>query len=413
MLIVLTALALAAPAVAQTAPAPKKEIKDPAEYNSYVGAIQQPDPQAKISGLLDFVQRYPNSAYKEDALEQLMALYQGMNDTPKTMAMANQILQSFPNNIRALALMVYSKRMAAQSGSNPQQNQQDLNDAKQMAERGLAALKTAAKPEGMADADFEKFKGQVAVVFNGATGLWSLQNKNYTDAQEHLRAAVNGNSNDFKDVYPLALAYLSPKPANDVPGLWFAARSVNLAKAAGFPEQNVHAISEFGRKRFIKYHGGEDGWPELLEQTKNTALPPAGFTIPPAPTPAEQAKALADSKDAKQMNFAEWELVLSAGEPPVADKVWNVIKGQTVQFAGKVISATRTTLLIAATVDAIEANQPDVEITMATPLLQRSVPRPGADIEILGVPVSYTPQPFVMKMSKGTIPARRPARHKP
>jgi hypothetical protein len=241
------------------APTPKKEIKDPAEYNSYVGAIQQPDPAAKIAGLQDFIQRYPNSAYKEDALEQLMALYQGMNDGPKTMAMANQIMQSFPNNIRALALVVYSKRIAAQSGQNAQQNQQDLNDAKQLAERGLTALKTAAKPEGMTDADFEKFKGQVATVFNGAAGLWSLQNKSYKDAQEHLRAAVNGNPNDFKDVYPLALAYLSPKPSQDVDGLWFAARSVHLATAAGFPQQNVTAISEFGRKRFIKYHGGEDG----------------------------------------------------------------------------------------------------------------------------------------------------------
>ncbi|MGH9492887.1 MAG: tetratricopeptide repeat protein [Terriglobales bacterium] len=418
MLLALTAIALVLPVwadeqAATTAPpsaAPKKEIKDPAEYNSYVGAIQQQDPQAKISGLLDFAQRYPNSAYKEDALEQLMALYQGLNDGPKTMAMANQILQSFPNNIRALALMVYSKRIAAQSGQNPQQNQQDLADARKMSERGLAALKTAVKPEGMSDADFEKFKSQVAVVFNGAMGLWSLQNKDYRDAQEHLRAAVNTNPNDFKDVYPLALAYLSPKPADDVNGLWFAARSVHLATAAGFPEQNVNAISEFGRKRFIKYHGGEDGWTVLLEQSKNTPLPPPGFTIPPAPTPADQARMLVESKDPKQMNFAEWELVLSAGEPPVADKVWSVIKGQTVQFAGKVISATRTTLLIAATVDAIEQKQPDVEVTMATPLLQRLVPRPGADIEILAVPASYEPQPFVMKMSKGSLRPQAPPR---
>ena len=418
MLIALTALALTLPLradeqAATTAPpstAPKKEIKDPAEYNSYVGAIQQSDPQARISGLLDFVQRYPASAYKEDALEQLMALYQGQNDGPKTMAMANQILQSFPNNIRALALMVYAKRVAAQSGPNPQQNQQDLADARQMSERGLAALKTAVKPEGMADADFEKFKSQVAAVFNGATGLWSLQNKDYRDAQEHLRAAVNTNPNDFKDVYPLALAYLSPKPADSVNGLWFVARAVNLAPAAGFAPQQVAGISQFGRNRFVKYHGGEDGWNELLEQTKNTPLPPAGFTIPAAPTPAEQAKALADSKDPKQMNFAEWELVLGAGEPAVADKVWSVIKGQTVQFAGKVIGATRTTLLIAATVDAIEQNQPDVEVTMATPLLPRLVPRPGTDIEVLAVPASYEPQPFVMKMNKGSLRPQAPPR---
>lgn len=409
-LLVLAAMTLVlAPLGAGQTAAPKKEIKDPAEYNSYVGAIQQPDPQAKISGLLDFVQRYPNSAYKVDALEQLMALYQGVNDAPRTMAMANQILQSFPNNVRALALMVHTKRMAAQSGSNPQQAEQDLAEAKDLAERGLVALKTAVKPEGMPDADYEKFKAQVAVVFNGATGLWSLQNKNYPDAQEHLRAAVNTNPNDFKDVYPLALAYLSAKPADDINGLWFAARAVSLATAAGFPAQNVTAISEFGRKRFIRYHGGEDGWPELLAQTKTTPMPPAGFTIPAAPSLAEQAKALANSKDPKQMNFAEWELVLSAGEPPVADKVWSVIKGQTVQFAGKVISASRTTLRIAATVDAIELNQADVEVTMATPLTARMVPKPGADVEILAVPASYEPDPFVMKMNKGAMPQRRPA----
>ena len=104
------------------------------------------------------MQRYPSSAYKEDALEQLMALYQGTNDGPKTMAMASQILQSFPNNIRALALVVYSKRIAAQSGANAQQNQQDLADAREFSERGLQALRSAVKPEGMADADFEKFK---------------------------------------------------------------------------------------------------------------------------------------------------------------------------------------------------------------------------------------------------------------
>ena len=47
-------------AAAQTQPAasqpqPKKEIKDPAEYNAYVGAVQQKDATAKISGLEAFL----------------------------------------------------------------------------------------------------------------------------------------------------------------------------------------------------------------------------------------------------------------------------------------------------------------------------------------------------------------------
>ena len=62
----------AAPAAAPQ----KKEIKDPAEYNAYVGAVQQTDPAAKVSGLEAFLTQYPNSVMKEDALGYLMAAYQ-------------------------------------------------------------------------------------------------------------------------------------------------------------------------------------------------------------------------------------------------------------------------------------------------------------------------------------------------
>src|SRR5690242_859759 len=64
------------PAAAQPQPQ-KKEIKDPAEYNAYVGAVQQADANAKISGIEAFLAQYPNSVMKEDALELLMGAYQG------------------------------------------------------------------------------------------------------------------------------------------------------------------------------------------------------------------------------------------------------------------------------------------------------------------------------------------------
>ena len=49
----------AAPAQQQPpAPQQKKEIKDPAEYNAYVGAVQQSDAAAKISGLEAFLSQY-------------------------------------------------------------------------------------------------------------------------------------------------------------------------------------------------------------------------------------------------------------------------------------------------------------------------------------------------------------------
>src|SRR6202041_3086012 len=58
-------------------------IKDPAEYNAYVGAVQQKDPTAQISGLEAFMTQYPNSVMKVSALQTLMQDYQQTNNQQK------------------------------------------------------------------------------------------------------------------------------------------------------------------------------------------------------------------------------------------------------------------------------------------------------------------------------------------
>src|SRR5438552_18096655 len=77
------------PQPAQTSPSQpqqqKKETKDPAEYNAYVGAAQQTDPAAKISRLDAFLTQYPNAVMKEDALELLMGTYQQARNQAEVM----------------------------------------------------------------------------------------------------------------------------------------------------------------------------------------------------------------------------------------------------------------------------------------------------------------------------------------
>src|SRR4030081_1802042 len=79
-----------------SAPAQKKEIKDPAEYNAYVGAVQQSDPAAKISGLEAFLTQYPNSVMKTQALDILMGTYQQTNNAAKMNDAAQRLLQANP-----------------------------------------------------------------------------------------------------------------------------------------------------------------------------------------------------------------------------------------------------------------------------------------------------------------------------
>ena len=156
----------------------------------------------------------------------------------------------------------------------------------------------------------------------------------------------------------------------------------------------------------MKYHGSEQGWDDLLAQTKTTPVPPAGFTIAQyvPPTPQQQAADLVKTKKPEEMSFAEWELVLSVGTPEDQDKVWNSLKGKNLQMAEvQVITASPTKLELAASVDDIDQKRADIELAFPGAIPARMVPKEGDKINFEGTPVSYTPKPFVMVMEKGAL----------
>jgi hypothetical protein len=208
-------------------------------------------------------------------------------------------------------------------------------------------------------------------------------------------------------VYPLALAYLTATPSDDVNGLFFIARAANLATDPKGKDQ----ILKFGRSKYKNFHGSEEGWNELLAMTATTPLPPAGFNITKyvPPTPEQQAADLVKSKPPKEMSFAEWQLVLSAGKQEDKDTVWNAIKGVPLQMVGQVIKSSPTKLEIAASVDDIEAKRADIVLEMTAAIPARLVPKEGQELQFEGVPVSYEPSPFVMSMNKGALLTKAPA----
>ena len=447
-----TAVAQTAPAQSQPAPQPqttppsgaapaapqqKKEIKDPAEYNAYVGAVQQKDAAAKVSGLEAFLAQYPNSVMKEDALELLMGAYGETNNQAKTLETAGKVLLANPCNLRALALLSYTKRAMAEAGQSAAQN---LTEAGQNGERGLQCVQTASKPEGTTDADFQKLKAQTAGIFNGSAGMAAYQAKDYPKAQQYLSAAVAADPPDassLRDVYPLALAYLTPpvcppagaaapaaQPASPAAcstpdkvtaGLFYIARAAGLAQGAGRDQ-----ISKFGKSKYTKFHGSEEGWADVMAKAA-TATSPAGITITQyvPPTPAQQCNDLLKTKKVEEMAFAEWELCLSDGEAADVDKVWTTLKGKPLQMVAQVMSIDSSKQLkLAGSSDDIEAKRADIDLTMTAAIPKASMPKEGAELQFEGTPVSYVPKPFVMTMNEGALlvkaaPKKPPVRKKP
>ena len=399
MFLVVAAMGVVQQAAAIGQATQKKEIKDPAEYNAYVSAIQQKDPAAKAQALEAFLQTYPNSVMKIDAAEQLMAAYQQAGNAQKMIEAANKVLQMDPNNVRALAILTYTYR-ATTTAQNLQQN---LPLIQQYATRGEQALPSMTKAEGMSDEDFTKLHNELGAIFDGGLGFVALQGKNYAEAAKDFSAAVSHESQpSIADLYPLAQADLEAKPMNPE-GFWYIVKASQLAQGEG-QEQ----ILEYGRKKYIRYHGSEQGWQDLVTQAKGSSsvTPPQGFTVaaaPPPPSPAEQAADLVKNKDPKKMSFAEWQLILSSGNQSASDAVWDIIKNKAVKLGANVISASASSMQLAGSEDDISDKKADITVSMAKPLPAKLVPQAGADIFFQGVVSSYTPSPFMMTFTDGIL----------
>src|ERR1017187_5245553 len=243
--------AAAAPAPQSAAPV----IKDPAEYNAYVSAVDPAkDANAKISGLEAFLTQYPNSVMKNQALEILMGTYQQANNPKKTMDTATKLVTADTCNVRALTLLSYFDRVIVQSSqANDPNVPQLLSDGKKYGQQGLDCLPKVTDPELL------KNKGQMEVIFKSAIGIADFQGNDFAGAASNLRPAADANPTDFSVVYPLALAYLKQTPPDYQNGIWFAARAAAIAPAAA-----QAGVEKYARSPYVKFHSADDGWAELL-----------------------------------------------------------------------------------------------------------------------------------------------------
>jgi hypothetical protein len=382
-------------------------IKDPAEYNAYVAAVDsKKDANARISGLEAFLTQYPNSVMKNQALETLMVSYQQANNPAKTLETAKKLVAVDSCNIRALTLLAYFDRMMAQGG-DPNAAQL-LIEGKKFGQEGVDCEPKVTDPE------LKKNIGQMDSIFKAVEGMADLQSKDYTDAIPELKAAADGNPTDFSVVYPLALAYWpDPKtpvtPENSRNAIWYATRASAIA-----PAQAQAQIEKYAHSLFRRFHGGDDGWTDFLAKAKAGTVAPSNdeltTLIPPAPTPADQAHKMVTDTTPDKMDFATWEFVLTNGSQADQDTVWNAIKGKPVQMVGTVISAEPDTIMVAGSSDDIDAKKADITLKFEDKLPVRLIPKEGNDkFQFQGEPASYTPSPFMMVMEMGRLLNAKPA----
>ena len=392
-------------------PTSQKVIKDPAEYNAYITALNTTDPAAKGAAMEAFVAQYPNSIVKVDALEQAMGAYQQGGNQQKVQQVAQQILQIEPNNVRALAIVVYLERQGIKDAPSGAKARAD-------AERGLQELQNW-KPADVSAADLEKLRNQMTGIFAGTAAFGALQQKDYPNAQKFYEQALKVDPNDLGNNYQMAISLLESNPPNPL-GFWYGAKALSIAQAQN-NQAAANGMSPYVTSRYKKYHGSLDDWQQRVTSVASQTAPPPDFvaSIKLAPTPCDLAAQAVQQNPPDTLSFSDWELVLSCRDKTpankdAAEKVWQAIQTKEkngearLRIPVKVIAAPDTsTLEVAVSEDNQAANKTDMKVTMEKPMTKP--PAVGSSTDIIGVISEYTPDPFMFTMTKAELPAAKPA----
>lgn len=377
------------------------------EATTYVNALAIKDATKRAQALEVFIAWYPYSPLRVEASEQAMTAWQSAGSPDKADAMAVRLLKIDADNLRALANRAYVGRTRAMSGDAAA-----LPVAVAAAERGLATLPKWPKPETLAAADFMRLKSQMAAVFEGALGFAALQAKQYDKAREHYLRAVAVDPDNLPDVYQLSVTMLEPDPCDPV-GFWYAARAIAIARSIR-NETTAAEIDNYARAHYVRYHGGEDGWPQIVAMASTGSKPPPprfAKSITKLMSPAEAALQAVEDTDPAQMTVPEWAQVLaqrdeSDANRAAADRVWKAIvdrqKGGTrLKIPIKVVSARPDRLEGALSTRNRTSNTPDVVVSMALPLTP--LPAVGATISVVGSLSDYQLKPFLFRMTRAEL----------
>ena len=383
------------------------------EYAKYNAAVTATTPQAKAQAFEDYLKAYPNSAVKTDVLNQLIYLYSSQNDETKTLDSADRLLAVDPNNIRALTLEVYYRRADAEKLTDPTAKAAAMDKVATYANTGM----NATKPKDMSDADFNALKTAAQPTFESAIAADDLAKKDNAGAIKELKTEVDANepltekpSPVLQDVYVLAQAYYTSTPPDYLNCAWYATRAANFA-----PDTYKTQIGQLATYCYTKYHGSKDGYDAMQTAVKTNVDPPAGFTVTPAPKPEDiVSNLISTTPDLATLALSDKEFVLTYGQQADADKVFDTVKGKSVEIPGAVVvAATADQLQVAVSDDAKQGKIADFTFNMKEPL--KTVPNVGDTITLDGTYASYTQKPLMITMSDASVvvpkPAKAPVHH--
>jgi tetratricopeptide (TPR) repeat protein len=308
-----------------------KSWKSRAEYDAFTAMSAEKDPNKRVSLAEAFLQKFPNSDFKDGAYMAEMQAYQQLNQADKAIDVAHKTLEVNPDNLDALRYLSFVFPFIYKD-TDPDATAK-LSRAESDAKHGLELLQKFQKPAGVPDDQFNQFVKGLRAIFNGTVGFVALQRKDYAAAITSYKAASEDNPSDWYVFYRMGLAYLYSNPRDYDHAIWYISRAVDLAQAAKDP--NGDEFNKYLKQTYIGYHGNDQGLQDILTQAAASVNPPDGFKVAAMEAPKKTGNPLVDA-------FNDMTYPLKFGGE-TAQKQWDALKGQPLELAGSVTSVEKGT----------------------------------------------------------------------
>ena len=404
------------------AQAPEKKVKDQGEYDIFNQTIKDAtNPAAQIKDLDTWVQKYPESDYKDDRQYYYIQAYNGAAQPAKVLEVGSQLMARDLKSVFKdpktggqqvlTVLYLMSVNVLKIPGATPEQLASGEKAASALNAYVDEYFTAANKPAGTDDAAWAKTKSDVAGLSKAV--LMSLATRPGADAMTKYRADKNPANCKVAEAaytkalqqYPdgAAIAYglgsadiclYKVDPSKISIGLYELARAVALDPTLG-GTADPKPIEAYFVNTYKSYHGDDEGLAALKDAAKASPFPAADFKIKSS-TEIIQAKEEEFKKTNPQL--ALWlgvkaQLADTGGEAYFEGQ----LKGAGVpKLKGTVVEgkpACRSKEVLIALSDATKS-----EISLKLDAALTGKPEAGTEVQFEGVPSAFTKDPFLLTM---------------
>jgi hypothetical protein len=378
----------------------------PAEYNDFLATTKATG--AKQVQLADaFVQKYPDSEYKIQAMQLKMNAEAHM---PGQQAAAVKTAQSIiqaqgataAELLPAYTVIAYLDPGLVQTTDPDMASKMaTLTQAATCGKQLLSAAPAASRPA-------------INAVMTQALGFAQLNSKDYPDAIATLTQATKQSPTQPLPYYWLGSAQVSQPTPDYNSGIF------NLAKASVLAPSTA-AFSNYLNTVYTAYHGSADGLDQVTAAAKINNAPPAGFKIL-SKVDLENAAAIAAYKKAVEAaknalpdpnSFAG--IVARLKRPDLVAGEWKQVKGQGFELKGVATSVETKAVEIAVPItEGGSTTVPNLRVLLAAPLSTTKRPKVGQTITVKGLVIAFKPNPpnanvpFLITMNEGSVEGYMP-----